>query len=183
MLRTVIAITFFTSAALAAGGGEGTIPMAFIKLQIYNFIAFALIVFFISRSKVAPVYKKIKEDYINKSEAAARKLADAKARRDELAHKLENLELGYQATIEKADADARAIYKSKIMDTKDSVAAMNKDLESQIEGLKRSQSNQLRALMMDKSIEELKSELNGEVDEDLLIQLQDQFVNTVDVRA
>lgn len=181
MLKVLLAITFFSTIAMAAG--DGGIPVAFIKLQVYNFVAFALIIFFLSRSKLAPVYKKIKEDYINDSEAAARKLADAKARRDELAHKLENLELGYQSTIEKADLDARAIYKTKILDTKDSVAAMNKDLESQIEGLKRSHSNQLKSMLMNKSIDELKTDLNGEVDEALLMQLQDQFVNIVDVRA
>lgn len=181
MLRILLVIIFFTSSALAAT--EGGVPVAFIKLQAYNFIAFAIIVFFVSRSKLAPVYKKIKEDYINDSEAAARKLADAKAKRDELLHKLENLELGYQSTIEKADLDARSIYKSKILDTKDSVAAMNKDLESQIEGLKRSQSNKLKTLLMNRSIEELKADLNGDVDEALLMQLQDKFVNTVNARA
>jgi len=181
MLKVLIVITLLSSVASAAG--DGGIPIEFIKLQVYNFIAFAVIIFFISRSKLAPVYKQIKEDYIKNSEAAARKLADAKARRDELAHKLENLELGYKSTLEKADQDARALYKTKILDTKDSVSAMNKDLESQIEGLKRSQSNQLKSLLMNKSIEELKTDLNGEVDEALLIQLQDKFVNTVDVRA
>jgi len=181
MLKILSAITLFSSVAFAAG--DGGIPVGFIKLQVYNFVAFALIIFFISRSKLAPVYKKIKEDYIQNSEAAAKKLANAKARRDELAHKLENLELGYQSTIEKADQDARAVYKSKILDTKDSVSAMNKDLESQIEGLKRSQSNQLKALLMNQSIDELKTDLNGEVDEALLMQLQDKFVNTVDVRV
>lgn len=181
MLKTLLAITLFSSVAFAAGDGE--LPLAFIKLQIYNFIAFAIIIFFISRSKIAPIYKQIKEDYINESEAAARKLADAKAKRDELAHKLENLELGFQAAIEKADLDARSIYKSKILDTKDSVSAMNKDLESQIESLKRSQSNELKGILMNRSIEELKADLNGDVDEALLMQLQDKFVNTVDVRA
>jgi len=181
MIKVLLAITLFTATASAAG--DAGIPIAFIKLQIYNFVAFALVVFFISRSKIAPVYKKIKEDYIKESEAAARKLADAKARRDELAHKLENLELGYQAAIEKADLDARAIYKSKVLDTKESVAAMNKDLESQIISLKRSQSNELKSLLMNKSIDELKTDLNGDVDEALLMQLQDKFVNTVDVRV
>jgi len=181
MLRILVTITLLASTSFAAG--DGSVPVEFIKLQIYNFIAFALVIFFVSRSKIAPVYKKVKEDYIRDSEAAARKLADAKARRDELAHKLENLELGYQATLEKADQDARAIYKTKILDTKESVAAMNKDLESQIEGLKRSQSNQLKAMLMNSSIDELKSDLNGEVDEALLIQLQDQFVNTVEART
>jgi F0F1-type ATP synthase membrane subunit b/b' len=181
MLKILLAVILITPSAFAAS--DAGVPIEFIKLQIYNFIAFALVVFFISRSKIAPVYKKIKEDYIKDSEAAARKLADAKARRDELAHKLENLELGYQAAIEKADLDARALYKSKMLDTKDSVSAMNKDLESQIEGLKRSQSGELKNLLMNKSIDELKTDLKGEVDEALLMKLQDKFVHNVDVRA
>ena len=66
---------------------------------------------------------------------------------------------------------------------KDSVSAMNKDLESQIEGFKRSQSGELKNLLMNKSIAELKTDLKGDVEEALLVQLLDQFVTSVDVRA
>lgn len=181
MLNKIILFSLLLSSNAYAAGGS--IPMAFIKLQIMNFVVFALVIFFISRSKIAPVFKQIKEDYIAKAEAAKIKLEQAKAQRDELAHKLENLELGFEASLEKADQDARALYKTKILETKDSVASLNRDLESQIEGLKRSQSNELRNILMEQSIEGLKSDLDGDVDEKLLIQLQDQFVKTMDVRA
>lgn len=180
MLNKFIALALLISVPAHAAGGA--IPMAFIKLQIMNFVAFGLVIFFISRSKVAPVFKQIKDDYIATAEAAKIKLEQAKARRDELAHKLENLELGFEASLEKADQDARALYKAKILETKDSVVSLNRDLESQIEGLKRAQSNELRNALMEQSIEGLKSDLDGDVDEKLLVQLQDQFVKTMDVR-
>jgi F0F1-type ATP synthase membrane subunit b/b' len=181
LLKTLfISLMLVSSNAYAAGGG---IPMAFIKLQIMNFIVFGLVIFFISRSKIAPVFKQIKDDYVAKAEAAKIKLEQAKIEKDELAHKLESLELGFEANLEKADQDARNLYKTKILEAKDSVSSLHRDLETQIEGLKRSHSNKIKSSLMEQSIEALKSDLGADVDEKLLIQLQEQFVKTMDVRV
>ncbi len=175
---TLLLLVLWTTQSFGAGGG-GEIPWAFLKLQIANFVVFAILIVFLSRSKIAPIFKSIREDYLTKSQEAKLKLEASEQKRDELVQKILKLEEERSAALVKAQTQADAKYKAKMLEVKESVAAMNKDLEGQIEGLKRSQASKLRNLLMEKSISELKEDLGSDVDEALLIKLQNSFVESV----
>lgn len=167
----------------SAFASDGGVPVAFIKLQFFNFLFFAALIFFLSKSKIAPVFKEIRADYLAKSQAAQKKLEDAKTEKENLEISIGKLEGEFKATVAKAEESADLKYKAKIADVKISIQSLSKDLDGQIEGLKRSQATALKNLLMEKSIEELKTDLGSDVDEDLLIRLQNSFVESVSVRA
>ncbi|MGH1467844.1 MAG: hypothetical protein ACRBBP_03060 [Bdellovibrionales bacterium] len=175
-LILLLVVTLVTTQAFAAGDG---IPMAFIKLQLMNFAFFVAMIVFLSRSKLSPLFKQFKTDYIAKSQEAQKKLDDAKTERDELVKTIEKLETEFAETLAKANEQAEVRYKAKLASVKESIQTMGKDLEGQIEGLKRSQAAELKSLLMETSIEELKKDFSSEVDEQLLIQLQNSFVEGV----
>lgn len=181
-ILAVLLVCIFSIEAFAAGGssaGLTTEVWAFIKLQIVNFVVFAGLIIFLSRSKIAPAFKQFKEDYLAKSQEAQRKLDEAKAERDNLSSKITKLQDDFSEAVAKAESQAEGKYKAKLAEVKNNISAMNKDLEGQIEGLKRSQASSLKNLLMESSIDELKKDLGSDVDEQLLIQLQNSFVESV----
>lgn len=173
---TLLILTLISTQALAV---DGSIPWAFLKLQIANFAVFAILIVYLSRSKIAPVFKVIKDEYLKKSQEAQFKLETAEKKRDDLINKILKLEEERSASLVKAKEQAEEKYRVKMLQVKDSVSALNKDLEGQIAGLKRSQATKLKNLLMDTSITELKKDLGSDVDEELLIQLQNSFVESV----
>ncbi len=165
-----------TSQVFASGD---VIPIGFIKLQIMNFVVFVGFLFFLSKSRIAPLFKQIQIDYLNKSKEAQKKLDDVKNRRDSFLKKIQKLDKDFEKNILNAKKQAHIKYEAKILDVKKNIEKMNKDLQNQIEGLKRAQVNELKDLLMDKSIKGLKSDLNSKVDEELLQKLQNSFVQGV----
>jgi F0F1-type ATP synthase membrane subunit b/b' len=179
LLPIMLILTETVFAAGGSGGGFTPDVWSFVKLQIMNFIAFAALIIFLSYSKIAPVFKQQRQEYLEKSQAAQAKLEAAKKERDELKEKISKLELGANEALKKAESQAEAAYKAKILEVKNSISSLNKDLEGQIEGLKRHQAKALKDLLMERSISELKKDLGSEVDEKLLVQLQNSFVENV----
>ncbi len=173
----VVVVLFITmllvSQVFASGGG---IPMDFIKLQLINFVVFVGFLVFLSRSKIAPRFKQIRIDYLNKSKEAEEKLEHAKNKRDHLLEKIQKLEVSLEENLLKAKKQAGIKYEAKILDVKKNIQKMSEDLEDQIKGLKRAQVNELKDLLMDKSIQGLKSDLSRKVDEKLLQELQNSFI-------
>ncbi len=180
-MKNFVVLLVAIAIPLSAFAGEhGGVPMAFIKLQLWNFLFFAALLIYLSRSKIAPIFKQVKDDYIAKSQEAQRKLEEAKSEKERLEVSIAKLEAEFKSTVAKAEKQAEVRYQAKLADVKVSIESLNKDLDGQIEGLKRSQATALRNLLMEKSIEELKADLGSDVDKDLLVRLQNSFVENVE---
>ena len=132
VMKNIFTFFFLTLLSTQALAAEGSIPWAFLKLQVANFVVFAILIVILSRSKIAPVFKAIKDEYIKKSQEAKLKLESAEKKRDDLVHKILKLEEERSASLVKAKEQAEAKYKAKMLQIKDSVSALNKDLEGQI---------------------------------------------------
>lgn len=175
-------IALLLPSLLFAADGHGGIPMGFIKLQIINFAVFIVLIGLLSYFKIGPIFKKNRESFVAESEAAKRKLEEAKKERDSFKNKILALEKNYDNEIEKAKTQAAAKHKENILSLKDSISHMGRDLEVQIESLKRSRAMELRNLMMEESVEKLKEDLDHQIDEKVLAQIQEKFVNSVEAR-
>lgn len=176
----VFSVTSF--AASGHGGGLTEEVKDFIFLQIMNFIVFAGVLIYLSKSKVAPTFKQKREDFIAQSQAAEKKLAKSLEELNSYKQKIVELESSYDSEVLKAQQSAETRYKDSISKAKENILRLDRDLESQIKAYKRSRAIELRDKIMSESVDQLKSELNEKIDENLLKQIQKSFVNSVEAR-
>lgn len=179
----LLVLLFFSPLAFAAGPSGGGIPWDFIKLQAINFAVFAGVIFWIAKFKIAPVFNGVKEDYLAKANEAERKLKEAKAERDDLKRKLADLESGFEKALADAKNQAEDRREFKLYETKQQIENMNKDLDSQLDNLKRNYANEIKQLLMEGSVDSLKADLGDNIDEKVLSMLQSKFVNSVEARV
>ena len=162
--------------------GEGSIPWNIIKLQILNFAVFFVIVALLIKTKVNPILENMKNEYLLKANEAQKKLEEAKKQRDELKEKIANVENLYSKSIAEAKKEAEQRKKQQILNAKENVSQMHKDLERQIEALKQNYANTIKKELVNASITELKRDLDEDFDEASFNQLQKNFVDRMDVR-
>lgn len=180
-LICLLLIIIFPALGLAATG-EASIPWNIIKLQIMNFAVFFVIVALLIKIKVNPILESMKNDYIAKANEAQKKLEEAKNQRAELKEKIANIESQYAKSIEEAKKEAQAKKKQQILNAKESVSQMHKDLDRQVAALKQSYANTIKSELVNASITELKRDLDEDFDEASFNQLQKNFVDRMDVR-
>ena len=182
-MKTAIGLLIicFSVTSFAAGGGDA-IPMDFIKLQVINFAVFIVLIGLLIKLKVNPVLAAQKEDYISKANEAARKLEESKKERDELKQKISDLEKDFDKNIREAEEVSKQRYNAHVKAAKEASQRMNKDLEHQMNTMKKIYWSRLKENLFESSVVELKKEVEDNIDPVAIEQLQKSFVERMDVR-
>lgn len=179
-LGLTLFVLMFSQMIWASGGEAGHVPYDFIKLQALNFSVFALALFLLIKFKVAPVIAAQREEYLAKANEAESKLQAAKAKRDDLKEKIFRANHDYETLVNEARTSSQETYEKKVEDAKQQAEDMQSHIKDKIKLLQNNYSQDLKAKLMEESISKFKAEA-GEVDENLLLSIQNKFVNKVEV--
>lgn len=170
------------SAFAAGGASEGAIPYGFIKLQLINFVVFVSLMALIVKFKVNPTLQEQRQSFLDQADEAAKKLRNAKEERDGLKRKLTDLQVSFDKNISEAKENAEKKYKAQIDAAKESSQRINKDLDHQVKAMKHIYWSRLKENLFESTVDELKKEVEENIDPVAIEKLQKSFVERMDVR-
>ncbi len=157
------------------------IPFHEIGPQIFNFLVFATILFFLLRKPVISMFANRASNYHAAVNKASQALTEATARKQEIETKLSQMKRGHQDSIAQAKREAEQLKANAVEEARAEAKRMAEEAERTIRVELDKAKSELRNFMLQQAISMADKDLGGQLDANEQKRLQKEFVGKIQV--
>jgi F-type H+-transporting ATPase subunit b len=157
------------------------IPFHEIGPQIFNFLVFASILFYLLRKPTIQMFANRASNYHAAVNKASQALEEAKARKTEIESKLTEMKRGHKESIAQAKKEAEQLKVNAVEEARAEAKRMAEEAERTIRVELDKAKAELRTFMLQQAISMADKDLGGQLDANEQKRLQKEFVEKIQV--
>lgn len=157
------------------------IPFHELGPQIFNFLVFATILFFLLRKTVINMFANRASNYHLAVNKASQALEEAKSRKLEIESKLTEMKRGHRDSIAQAKKEAETLKLNALEEAKAEANRMAEEAERTIRVELDKAKSELRNFMLQQAVQMADKDLGGQLDDSEQKRLQKEFVGKIQV--